>query len=434
VLFCKKPESMPTNIKCPACATVFDVENVLSADAEQKIKQQYEKQLQQSLSQINAERKKLEEEQKLFEEKRKKENELFQQKIQQEKLKMETEIQQQIHKTISADYENELRMLKQNAKENEERLKTARHKEFEFLKKEQELKNKEQELEILLQKKLLDERALLTQQIRKEETDRILLKETEYQLKLKELEKQLEDQRKLADEMKRRAEQGSMQLQGEVQELLLEELLRDHFPYDTISEVGKGVEGADCMQTVRNHIGMESGRIVFESKRTKAFNNIWIEKLKADMRTRQADVAILVTQVYPKDMRCFGEKDGVWICSFTEVIALTTALRHTIIRISDTKKAEENKGEKMQLLYSYLTGNEFRQQIETIVEGFLSLKNSITKERVQMEKIWKEREKQLERVLLSTSGLYGSIKGIAGVSIGEIPLLEEGLEEEKLAV
>jgi hypothetical protein len=130
-------------------------------------------------------------------------------------------------------------------------------------------------------------------------------------------------------------------------------------------------------------------------------------------------------------MNCFGERDGVWICSFTEVVALTTALRHTILRIAETKKAEENKGEKMQMLYSYLTGLEFRQQIETIVEGFLSMKQSISKERVQMEKLWKEREKQLEKVLISTSGLYGSIKGIAGASIGEIPILEDGLDEEE---
>ena len=422
---------MPTNnIKCPNCGTEIDVQNVLSTDAEKRIRQEYEKQFQQSLGQMNADKQKLQEEQKQFEEKKKKENELFQQKLQQEKIKMETEMQQQLRKSIAADYENELRLLKQNSVENEERLKIARQKEFEFLKKEQELKAKEQELEILLQKKLLEERNVLMQQIRKEEIERTTLKETEYQLKVKELEKQLEDQRKLAEEMKRRAEQGSMQLQGEAQELLLEEILRDHFPYDQVSEVGKGVEGADCIQTVHNKIGTECGRIIFESKRTKSFQPAWIEKLKSDMRRKQADVAILVTQVYPKDMSCFGERDGVWICSFSEVIALTTALRHTIIRISETKKAEENKGEKMQLLYSYLTGTEFRQQIETIVEGFLSLKNSMTKERMQMEKIWKEREKQLEKVLLSTSGMYGSIKGIAGSSIGEIPLLEDVDEEE----
>lgn len=421
---------MATNIKCPNCATVFDVENVLSADVEQKLKQRYEKQLQESLSQINNDKKKLEEEQKSFEEKKKKENELFQQKLQQEKLKLESEIQQQLRKTIAADYENRLRLLQQSAQENEEKLKTARQKEFEFLKKEQELKNKEQELEIILQKKLLEERNVLMQQIRKEEESRTSLKETEYQLKLKELEKQLEDQRKLAGEMKRKAEQGSMQLQGEVQELLLEEMLRDYFPYDSIGEVGKGVEGADCIQLVRNRIGSDCGKIIFESKRTKTFNTAWIEKLKTDMRNKQADVAILVTQVYPKDMNCFGERDGVWICSFGEVVALTTALRHTIIRIAETKRAEENKGEKMQMLYSYLTGNEFRQQIESIVEGFLSMKNSISKERIQMEKLWKEREKQLEKVLLNTSGMYGSVKGIAGASIGEIPLLEDRMNDE----
>jgi hypothetical protein len=418
------------NIKCPNCGSEFDVQNVLSADVEQKLRQQFEKQWQQSLNQVNADKKKLEEEQNLFEEKKKKQNELFQQKLQQEKQKIEIEIQQQLRKSISADFENELRLLKQNNLDNEERLKAARQKEYEFLKKEQELKTREQELEILLQKKLIAERNSLVQQIRKEEIERTTLKETEYQLKVKELEKQLDDQRRLAEEMKRRVEQGSMQLQGEAQELLLEEILRDHFPYDNVSEVGKGVEGADCMQTVHNKIGSECGKIIFESKRTKTFQNAWIEKLKNDMRSKQADVAILVTQVYPKEMSCFGERDGVWICSFSEVVALTSALRHTIIRISETKKAEENKGEKMQMLYSYLTGTEFRQQIETIAEGFLSLKNSITKEKMQMEKIWKEREKQLEKVLMSTSGMYGSIKGIAGSSIGEIPLLEEGIEEE----
>lgn len=421
---------MPTNIKCPNCATVFDVENVLSADVEQKLRQQYEEQWKETQGKINLERKKLEEEQRIFEEKKKSENELFQKRLQQEKQKMEADIQQQLRKSIAEDYENQLRLLKQNNQDNEEKLKSARQKELEFLRKEQELKTREQELEIQVQKQLLAERGQMMQQVRKEEHERTAMKETEYQLKLKELEKQLEDQRKLAEEMKRKAEQGSMQLQGEAQELLLEEMLKDHFPFDHISEVGKGVEGADCIQTVRNHIGNDCGHIIFESKRTKAFNNAWIEKLKNDMRVKGADVAILVTQAYPKEMSCFGEKDGVWICSFSEVIALTTALRHTIIRVSDAKRMEENKGEKMHLLYSYLTGNEFRQNIETIVEGFLSMKNSISRERIQMEKLWKEREKQLEKVLISTSGLYGSIKGIAGASIGAIPLLDDGMEDE----
>jgi hypothetical protein len=419
------------HIKCPTCGNEFDVQEVLSADAEQKIRQEYEKLLQQSRNQVSLEKKKLEEDQKLFEEKRKKENELFQQRLQVEKQKLETEINQQLRKSIAADFEYKLQLLQQSAIDNEEKLKTARLKEMEYLQKEEALKTKELEIELEAKRAMQKERERLSDEIRKMEAQKNEAREHEFQLKLKELEKQLDDQRKLADEMKRKAEQGSMQLQGEVQELLLEEILKDHFPFDSIGEVGKGVEGADCIQVVRNHLGHDCGKIIFESKRTKSFNSGWLEKLKADMRNKQADVAILVTQAYPKEMTCFGEKDGVWICSFSEVLALTNALRHTIIRIAETKKAEENKGEKMQMLYGYLTGIEFRQQIETIVEGFLSMKNSISKERIQMEKIWKEREKQLERVLLSTSGMYGSIKGIAGASIGNIPLLEDGLDEEE---
>jgi len=435
---------MATHIKCPNCQHAFDVEEVLSSDVEQKLKQEYNKKLQQSLSTIEAERQKLAAQQVEFEEKRKKQNEIFQERLQQEKQKMESqaqadrqklemELQQQIRKSIAQDYENQLRMLKQSDEEKEEKLRNAQKKELEFLKKEQELKNKEQELELELQKKMMQERRTLQEQIRKEEEQRLAVKEEEHLFKMKDLQMQLEEQKRLIEEMKKRAEQGSMQRQGEVQELLLEELLKDHFPFDIIGEVGKGVEGADCIQTVRNHLGHDCGKIIFESKRTKTFQASWIEKLKNDMRSKGADVAILVTQTYPKDFKCFGEMDGVWICSFSEVLALTTAMRHTIIRIAETKKGEENKGEKMQLLYDYLTGNEFRQQMETIVEGFLSMKTSIDKERIQMEKLWKEREKQLHKVLMSTSGLYGSIKGIAGASVGNIPLLEDSEEQTLLA-
>ncbi len=346
------------------------------------------------------------------------------------KQKLQAELKEQLHRSIGADYENEMTLLRQKEAENEKRLKDAREKELAYMKKELDLKNREAELELQLQQQLMKAKQDLVEKIRKEEEQRIALKEEEHLFKVKDLQMQLEEQKKLIEEMKRKADQGSQQRQGEVQEVLLEELLRAHFPYDSIGEVGKGVEGADCMQTVRNNIGVECGKIIFESKRTKTFNAAWIDKLKSDMRTKGADLAILVSQNYPKDMTCFGEREGVWICSFNEVAALTTALRHTIIRIAETTKAEENKGEKMQMLYSYLTGTEFRQQIETIVEGFLSMKNNISKERIQMEKMWKEREKSLEKVLLSTAGMYGSIKGIAGASIGNIPLLEDGFEEE----
>jgi hypothetical protein len=249
-------------------------------------------------------------------------------------------------------------------------------------------------------------------------------------MKLKELEEKLEAQRKLADEMKRKAEQGSMQTQGEVQELLLEEMLRSSFPFDLIAEVGKGVRGADCIQTVRNSFGQECGKIIFESKRTKDFANDWIDKLKADMRSQGADVAVIVTQALPKDMNSFGEKDGVWICSFAEAKAVVAVLRDAVIKIFNATKSQDNKGDKMHLLYDYLTSREFAEQWQAIREGFMSMKISIQKERDAMEKLWKQREKQLEKVLLSAAHVRGSIEGISGTDV-DLNLLEDAGDSEE---
>jgi len=415
---------MPTNLKCPNCGHQFDAENVIAADLEQKLQQQYQQKLQESLDRVEADKKQLQEQQQKFEEARKNANEIFAQKLQQEKQKLEAEAQERITRSVAADYENKLRMLENNNKDNEEKLKEARKKEFEFLQKEQELKNKEAELEIKLQRELQKERELMTEQIRKQETEKSQLKETEMQLKLKEVQLQLEEQRKLAEEMKRRAEQGSMQRQGEVQELLLEEILKENFPFDAIEEVGKGVEGADCIQIVRTNTGKECGRIIYESKRTKTWSNNWVDKLKTDKRSKGADIAILVSQVFPRDMERFGERDGIWICNFTEVASVAQVLRSGIIKINEAIKSQENKGDKMQMLYDYLTGNEFRGNVEAILEGFMSVKNGIIKEKAMMEKIWKEREKQMEKAILNTSSLYGSVKGIAGASVSDIPLLD----------
>ena len=423
---------MANNIKCPNCGDVFDVEDVLAADIELKYQHQYQEKLNKSLGKVEEDKRKLEIDLQLFEDKKKKENEIFAQKLQQEKLRLEAEIQQQVNKSVAAEYENKLRMLQSSNSDNEEKLKAARKKELEFLKLEETLKIKEAELELTLQKKLQEERANLTDQIRHQESEKSLLKEKDHLLLVKELTLQLDEQKKLADEMKRKAEQSSMQRQGEVQELLLESILKENFPFDIIEEVGKGVEGADCIQEVRNSNGHSCGKIIYESKRTKTWSNSWLDKLKADKRSKGADVAILVTQALPKDMDRFGEKDGIWICSFTEVSSVAHLLRNGIIKVHEIQKSEENKSDKMVMLYNYLTGNEFKGQVEAIVEGFMAMKQSIMKERIQMEKMWKEREKQLEKVLISTSGMYGSVKGIAGASVGNIPLLDGGDEMDLL--
>lgn len=390
---------MATEIKCPNCGHEFEPTDSIRKSIEEQVK-----------IEANA---------KAEEWKRKKEKEFAD-----ERLKIQQQTEEQLRKSISSDFENKLQLLQQSNKENEEKLKEARQKELDFLKKEQALLSKEQELELQLQKLLLEERSKLSEIIRKEEAEKVLLKETEYQLKNKELEEKLEAQKKLVDEMKRKAEQGSMQSQGEAQELLLEDLLRQSFPYDTLEEVGKGVKGADCILTVRNKFGQECGKIIFESKRTKDFSEQWIEKLKADMRSTAADIAVIVTQAMPKELDGFGQKDGVWICSFTEAKAVTSVLRDSIIRIAQAQKGQENKGDKMHMLYDYLTSNEFAEQWKAIREGFMSMKLSIQKERDAMEKLWKQREKQLEKVLLNAAHIRGSVEGIAGTDVN-INLIED---------
>lgn len=348
----------------------------------------------------------------------------FELKMAEEKRALQQHLEENIRKNLTQDFENRLKILQSANTQQEEKLAAARQKELEFLKKEQLLLNKEAELQIEIQKQLNEERTILTEQISRQEKEKSMLKDTEFQLKLKELEKQLEDQKKLADEMRRKADQGSMQLQGEVQELLLESIIRENFPFDLVEEIRKGAEGADCIQIVRNTSGKECGKIIYESKRARNWNKDWLDKLKADMRNKGADMAILVSQVYPKDMERFGNRDGIWICSYAEVTSVAAVLRNAIMCVADARKSEENKGEKMQMLYSFISGNEFRQQIESIAESFNSMQNLISRERIQMEKIWKEREKQLQKAFINTVHMYGSMKGILGASVQDIPLLE----------
>jgi len=412
---------MSTEVKCPSCGFGFPIEEVMA--------EEYKKDLRKQM--VDFTRKKDDEFQRKEQEfltKEKQQEDLFKQQLANEKAALQKQLEESLRKTIATDFENKLTLLENANKSSEEKLLLARQKELEFLKREGELKNKEAELELVLQRKLQEERASITEQIRKQEADKNSLKETEHQLKVKELEKQLEDQKKLAEEMRRKAEQGSMQLQGEVQELILEELLKSAFPFDIISEVGKGIRGADCMQTVRNSSGQECGKIIYESKRTKDFGGDWIEKLKKDMRSIGADMAVIVSQNYPKGMDCFGEKDGVWICSFEEVKAVAYVLRDGLTRLYAASKSQENRGDKMHMLYDYLTSTEFSGQWKAISEGFMSMKMSIQQERNAMERMWKAREKQLEKVLLNAVHIGGSIEGIAGKDVIKLSLTDEDEE------
>ncbi|MFT3680033.1 MAG: DUF2130 domain-containing protein [Ferruginibacter sp.] len=375
---------MATEITCPSCGHQFELNESLKSEVEKELRG------------------------KMIDWQKKKEEEFERQK---------NLLVADAQKKAAESAALQLKAAQEETKIKSQQLQELQKKELDLLRDKTALEEKQKNMEVEIEKRFL--------QKKKEIEEITIRKEQElFDLRMKEKDTQMESMKKTIEELKRKSEQGSMQLQGEAQELLLEEILKEHFPFDVVEEVGKGVEGADCIQVVRNNTGKECGKIIYESKRTKAWQNIWVDKLKTDMRNKGADVAILVTQVFPKEMDRFGERDGVWICNFNEVGAVAHLLRSGIIKINDVLRSQENRGDKMQLLYDYLTGNEFRGQIEAIVEGFMSMKSGIMKERVQMEKIWKEREKQLEKVLINTSGMFGSIKGIAGSSVADIPLLE----------
>ena len=375
---------MGTEIKCPNCGHQFELN--------ESLKQEVEKELRGKMQD-------------------------WQKKKEEEFEKQKTLLVTDTLKKAGEQTAAKLRSLEEDAKIKSQQLQDLQKKELDLLRDKNALEEKQKNLEVEIEKRFLEKR--------KEIEDSAIKREQElFDLKTKEYKLQMEQQQKLIEELKRKSEQGSMQLQGESQEILLEEILKENFPFDIIEEVGKGVEGADCMQIIRSSNGTICGKIIYESKRTKAWSNNWLDKLKNDKRSQAADAAILVTQAFPKDMDRFGEKDGIWLCSFAEVNSVAHLLRNGIIKVYEIQKSQEGKGDKMQMLYDYLTGIEFRGQVEAIMEGFMAMKQGITKERIQMEKIWKEREKQLEKVLISTSGMYGSVKGIAGASIADIPLLD----------
>jgi hypothetical protein len=320
-----------------------------------------------------------------------------------------------------------LAALKEDNEQKQKQIILSREKEIELLKKEQNLKNEQELMKIQLEKTMLEKTKEIEEAAKKRKDD-------EFELVKKDFEQKLKAQVDLVNEMKRKADQGSMQLQGEVQELAIESMLTQAFPYDQIDEIKKGQRGADAIQTVINEFGQVCGKIIFESKRTQNFGGDWIEKLKTDQRETGAEIAVLVTQTMPKEFERFGEKDGVWVCGFHEVKSLVFVLREILIRTQMAKSVNDNKADKMGMLYSFLTSSQFKQQMEAIVDGFTNLKSELDKEKRAMQRIWKEREMQIEKVIGNTIDMYGSIKGIAGNAIAPIQYLELGggddLEEE----
>lgn len=350
----------------------------------------------------------------------------------QEELTTQLEIlRKQIAQTeqrVRGEANLELDLLKSQLAEQQGKTETAQKAELALRKQKAVLEERQRELDLEVARRVDAERQRLEEAIRKTAGE-------EQVLKLREKEMLIESLRKALEEAKRKSEQGSQELQGEVLELDIQAALERQFPQDHIEPVAKGARGADIVQRVRNDRLEPCGAIVWETKNTKNWSPAWIEKLKADQRAASAAVAVLVSTALPEGMAEFGQLDGVWIASRRAYPALAVALREQLIQVTFARAASEGKHEKMELLYRYLAGDEFRQKIEAIVEAFTALREQLDKERRAMTKHWAEREKQLERVILSTTGMYGALQGIIGKAMPAIPALEldsvELLENEE---
>ena len=397
-----------TTIKCPNCGCEIDINDALYHQLEGKYKGEYLAQKKQLEAELEAKRKEQEayfeslrtKEQQLQDQKEKFEEEI--KKATQIQLKMErARLQEELRKEI-LDEQNESVALLQKE------LNITKAQILQLQREKEEMESAiTAKAELALNEKLKEEKEKI--QKAADEQNELKFRQKEEQLK------QLQEQLQIAQ---RKAEQGSMQLQGEVQELAIEEWLREKFPFDTIDEIKKGARGADCVQIVHTRESQSCGTIYYESKRTKEFQRSWIEKFKADMREKGADIGVIVTDAMPSEMQRMGLYEGVWICTFEEFKGLSAVLREQLIRIHHVLIAQENKSDKMSLLYHFLTGNEFK------IEAFSTMQSDLDSEKRAMQKIWKQREKQIEKVLDNTINMYGSIKGIAGNAVTNIKALE----------
>lgn len=323
----------------------------------------------------------------------------------------------------------ELKLLREQLAEQQKKAREAQQAELEVRKKAQALEERARELDLEIVRRLDAEKQRLEEAIRRTARE-------EQALKMKEKDKQIEDLKKLLEEAKRKSEQGSQELQGEVLELDLQAELERRFPHDVIRPVPKGARGADLVQEVRNGALQSCGAIIWETKNTRHWQPAWIAKLKEDQREAKANLAVLVSVTLPEGFGEFGQVEGVWVASLRVWPALAVALREQLIQVAFAHAASEGKHEKMELLYRYLAGDQFRARVQGIVEAFTELQNQVDRERRTMERLWREREKQIERVITNTVGMYGEMRGIVGATMPEIPVLSlEGvaglLESEK---
>jgi hypothetical protein len=402
-------------ITCPKCGYAFELSDALT----HQIRDHLKAELQADVAKREAEAKRKLDEVKAKEEALAKARDALNEEVDKQLKQKLGEAEAKAAKKAEGRFADQLKELQESLKEKDESLKTFRTNELELRKQKQSLEKEKEEFDLKLQRKLDEERT----GIRKEVEGKAL---EQHRLKDLEKEKVINDLKMALEDMKRKADQGSMETQGEVLEQEFEAQLKRFFVHDDIAPVPKGIRGADLIHTVRTPLGADCGVLLWETKNTKAWSPQWIPKLKDDMIETRATIAILVTVALPEGVTRFGTVDGVWVTDPLSAIPLAAALRQQLVALDHERQASVGKSEKMEMLYHYLAGMQFKQKIEGIVEAFTAMQDQVNRERRAMEKNWKEREKQIERVIKNTVGLYGDMQGIIGGKIPQIPALELG--------
>jgi hypothetical protein len=400
-------------ITCPNCGHEFEMSDALAG----RIREHLKAELQQDVSRREAALKKKIDALRAQEAQISKKSEALDAEIEARLKERLSEAEKKASQKLEGKYADQLKELQGAIEEKEAAIKTFRDQELELRKRQRKLEEERASLELEVARKLDAEREKIRQEASKKTAEAHRLKDLEKDKLIRDLQTSLAD-------MKRKAEQGSMETQGEVLEQDFEAQLKAFFVHDDIQPVPKGIRGADLVQTVRTPMGAECGVLLWETKNTKAWSSAWIPKLKDDMIETRASIAILVSVVLPEGISRFGQVDGVWVSDPLCAIPLAAALREQLTAISRERSASIGKSEKMEALYQYLAGVEFKQKIEGIVEAFTSMQDQLIRERRAMEKHWKQREKEIERVVKNTVGLYGDMQGIIGGQIPAIPALE----------
>jgi hypothetical protein len=449
-------------IKCPKCGEIIKLSEAITRDIELTIKNKYEKEFELRLKdereqlkiktkkeaqesvnveladlkeQLAEKDKKLSEIQKQELELRKRERQLqekeesfsktFEQRENELKERFVAErrlIEEKIRKEAAEASCLEVTDLKQRLEEKTKRLEETQQQELELRRRQREIEEKEKAFELKMSRQLDVERQQIRNKVAREF-------EEEHRLKDLEKDKQLADMREQIEELKRKAEQGSQKMQGEVLELELEQLLRDEFCFDEFESISSGIKGADILQTVKTQAGRVCGKILWETKRTKNWSDGWIQKLKDDQRAAKADLAVIVSEVLPQGFHHFRQIVTIWVTDIPSAISLALALRTLLIQVARTKEIQTGKEEKKEIVYSYLTGPEFRNRVQAIMEAFIGMKQDLDTEKRSMEKYWTRREKQIEKIILNIAGMHGDLEGITGTPLPTIKMLELPAEE-----